>query len=114
MDQFTEVWAVPPSSIVLRVRDVRVPQGTIIGPPAITSPVQITDVMGLSNVLPMRLTKGLGFAIGRAAVINQAGQIDAASGSLGDCVRVDGSSVVRRRRGHRRGRASPIRRFPQA
>src|SRR5512142_436196 len=36
--------------------------------------------------------KGVGFGIGRAAVINQAGQIDAASGNLGDCLRVDGSS----------------------
>lgn len=36
--------------------------------------------------------KGVGFGIGRAAVINQAGQIDAAAGNLGDCVRVDGSS----------------------
>ena len=36
--------------------------------------------------------KGVGFGIGRAAVINQAGQLDAASGNLGDCVRVDGSS----------------------
>src|SRR5262249_54819448 len=29
---------------------------------------------------------------GRSSVINQAGQIDAASGNLSDCVRVDGSS----------------------
>jgi hypothetical protein len=36
--------------------------------------------------------KGVGFGIGRAAVINQAGQIDAATGNLDDCVRVDGSS----------------------
>jgi len=36
--------------------------------------------------------KGIGFAIGRAAVINQAGQIDGAVGNLGDCVHVDGSS----------------------
>jgi hypothetical protein len=36
--------------------------------------------------------KGVGFGVGRAAVINQAGQIDAAAGNLGDCVRVDGSS----------------------
>jgi hypothetical protein len=36
--------------------------------------------------------KGVGFAPGRAAVINQAGQIDGATGNLGDCVLVDGSS----------------------
>jgi hypothetical protein len=49
-------------------------------------------VVGLSNELTVRPTKGVGFGIGRAAVINQAGQIDAASGNLSDCVRVDGSS----------------------
>jgi hypothetical protein len=48
--------------------------------------------VGLSNELAVRPMKGVGFGIGRAAVINQAGQIDAASGNLGDCVRVDGSS----------------------
>jgi hypothetical protein len=92
IDQFTEIWAVPPSTIVLRVRDVRVSTGTIIGPPPLTTPVQIGDVVGLSNELNARPTKGAGFGIGRAAVINQAGQIDAALGNLSDCVRVDGSS----------------------
>src|SRR5512147_2189311 len=33
IDQFTEVWAVPPSALPLRVRDVRVSSGTVIGPP---------------------------------------------------------------------------------
>jgi len=92
IDQFTENWAVPPSTIVIRVRDVRVAGGTVIGPPAITTPVEIGDITGLSNELAVRPMKGVGFGIGRAAVINQAGQIDAASGNLGDCVRVDGSS----------------------
>jgi len=77
---------------VIRVRDVRVSAGTIIGPPAVTTPTQISDVTGLTNELAVRPMKGVGFGIGRAAVINQAGQIDAASGNLGDCVRVDGSS----------------------
>jgi len=35
---------------------------------------------------------GAGFALGRTAVINTAGQIDAAAGNLSDCMRVDGSS----------------------
>ena len=48
--------------------------------------------MGLTNALGVRPAEGVGFAIGRAAIINQAGQIDGASGSLADCVRVDGSS----------------------
>ncbi len=92
INQFSEVWAVPPSALPLRVRDVRVSSGTVVGPPPVTSPVQISDVVGLTNELSVRPMKGIGFGIGRAAIINQAGQIDAASGSLGDCVRVDGSS----------------------
>jgi len=92
IDQFTEIWAVPPSTIPLRVRDVRVSSGTVVGPPPVISPVQISDVTGLVNELSVRPMKGVGFGIGRAAVINQAGQVDAASGNLGDCVRVDGSS----------------------
>ena len=92
VNQFTEIWAVPPSTIALRVRDVRVSSGTVVGPPPVTTPVQIADVIGLSNELAVRPMKGVGFGIGRAAVINSAGQIDAASGSLGDCVKVDGSS----------------------
>lgn len=90
--QFTETWAVPPSALRLRVRDVRISSGTIIGPPPVITPVQIGDVVGLSNALAARPTQGAGFGIGRTAVINQAGQIDAAAGRLGDCVRVDGSS----------------------
>ena len=92
INQFTEVWAVPPSAVPLRVRDVRVSTGTVVGPPPVTSPVQISDVVGLTNELSIRPQKGIGFGIGRVAVINSAGQIDAASGNLSDCVRVDGSS----------------------
>src|SRR5690349_333705 len=89
INQFTEVWAVPPSAVPLRVRDVRVSTGTIVGPPPVTSPVQLSDVVGLINELSVRPQKGIGFGIGRTAVINSAGQIDAASGNLSDCVRVD-------------------------
>lgn len=92
INQFTEIWAVPPSTLSLRVRDVRIATGTVIGPPPVITPVQIGDVVGLSNELAVRPMKGVGFGVGRAAVINQAGQIDAATGNLGDCVRVDGSS----------------------
>jgi hypothetical protein len=92
IDQFTELWAVPPSTLILRVRDVRISGGTVIGPPPILTPVQISDVTGLPNELSVRPMKGVGFGIGRAVVINQAGQLDAATGNLGDCVRVDGSS----------------------
>jgi hypothetical protein len=93
VNQFTEVWAVPPSGPKLRVRDVRLSSGTVIGPPPLSSsPIQIGDVTGLTNALAVRATEGVGFGIGRAAVINQAGQIEAAAGNLGDCVHVDGTS----------------------
>jgi hypothetical protein len=93
VNQFTEVWAVPPSGPKLRVRDVRLSSGTVIGPPPLSSsPIQIGDVTGLTNALAVRPTEGVGFGIGRAAVINQAGQIEAAAGNLGDCMHVDGTS----------------------
>ena len=33
---FTETWAVPPSDVPLRVRDVRIATGTVVGPPPVT------------------------------------------------------------------------------
>src|SRR5271166_2898593 len=92
VNQFTEIWAVPPSDVVLRVRDIRISSGTVVGPPPLITPVQISDVVGLQNELAIRPMKGVGFAIGRTAIINQAGQIDGAAGNLSDCVSVDGSS----------------------
>ncbi len=92
INQFTETWAVPPSAVALRVRDVRIAAGTVVGPEPVISPVQISDVVGLQNELEVRPMRGVGFGLGRAAVINSSGQIDGASGALTDCVRVDGSS----------------------
>jgi hypothetical protein len=92
INQFTEVWAVPLSNVPLRVRDVRVSTGSIVGPLPVTSPVQIGDVVGLQNELALRPLEGVGFTVGRAAIINSSGQIDGAAGSPSDCVRVDGSS----------------------
>jgi len=92
IDQFTEIWAVPPNTISMRVRDVRISSGVVVGPPPVTTPVQISDVVGLQNELAVRPMEGVGFSPGRSAVINSAGQIDGAAGNLSDCVRVDGSS----------------------
>jgi len=92
--QFTETWAVTPSSSPLRVRDVRVSSGTTIGGnPVSGGQLQISDVTGLTNELLARPMRGIGFAPARAAVINASGQIDAAQGNLSDCVLVDGSSA---------------------
>jgi len=92
VNQFTEVWAVPPSTVPMRVNAIRVFAGTVVGPLPVTSPVQIGDVTGLENELALRPLEGIGFEVGRTAVINASGQIDAAAGNLSDCVRVDGSS----------------------
>jgi len=90
---YAEVWAVPPSAISLRVRDVRLAPGAVVtpGPPASTT-VQISDVVGLQNALSLRPTMGTGFAASRAAVVNAIGSVDGAIGTLTDCLHVDGSS----------------------
>ena len=91
--QFSETWVVPPSSVVLRVRDVRLAPGAVAtpGPPSQTT-VQMTDVVGLQSALSLRLAMGTGFATSRTAVINSIGGVDGAVGSLSDCVHVDGTS----------------------
>lgn len=90
---FTETWAVPPSTVSLKVRDVRVTSGTVVGnPPVFGQLSQISDVEGLENELLLRPMRGFNFGLGRAAMINSTGQIDAVQGNLSDCVRVDGSA----------------------
>jgi hypothetical protein len=91
---FTELWAVPPSATPLKVRDVRVSVGTVVGnPPVFGQLSQISDIQGLENELLLRPMRGFAFGPSRAAVINSTGQIDAAQGNLSDCVRVDGSAA---------------------
>ncbi len=92
VNQFTQVWAVPPSTTILHLRDVLVSQGAVVGPAPETAPVTIADVVGLSNALSLTAQKGVGFALGRTAIIDDSGLIDGASGNLSDCVHVDGSS----------------------
>lgn len=91
--QFAEVWAVPLSSAPLRVRDVRVSSGSVVGtPPPVLTQILIGDVSGLSNELALRPLRGTGYAPSRAAVINSSGQVDGAAGGSSDCIHVDGSS----------------------
>jgi hypothetical protein len=91
VNQFTQVWAVPPSTVPLNVRAITVSPGTVVGPTTST-PISISDVTGLENELTIRPQQGVDFAPGRAAIINSSGQIDGASGNLTNCVYVDGSS----------------------
>jgi hypothetical protein len=92
VNQFTQVWAVPPSSVPLRVSAVQVSTGTVVGPAPATSPITISDVVGLTNALALAAQIGVGFELGRTAIINDQGQIDGASGNLSDCMHVDGTS----------------------
>lgn len=89
----SESWAVAPSTVPLRVRDVRVPAGSVSGSaPASVTLISIADVTGLQNALNVRAPVGTGFTISRSAVIDATGAIDGAAGNLGDCLHVDGTS----------------------
>ncbi len=93
-NQYTEVWAVPPSTSPLRIQMVRVSttQITNLPPGASTGSLNISDVTGLAAELNVRPTMGPSYVPLRAAVIDMNGLIDGASGNLSDCVHVDGSS----------------------
>ncbi|MBI5283377.1 MAG: hypothetical protein HY858_16970 [Candidatus Solibacter usitatus] len=90
--QFTELWAVPPSAIPVAVKDIRIPSppGSNVTPPP--SVVLMADVSGLVEALADRPTKSIGFAPGRAAIIDAMGEMAAVSGAPSDCVRVDGTA----------------------
>ncbi len=92
-DQFSESWAVPPSTKPLRVRDVLMSQAAasaalVTG----AAPIPESSVIGLTADLAARPVEGPAFSPGRVALINAAGALDAVSGSVSDCVHVDGSS----------------------
>jgi hypothetical protein len=88
--QYSEKWAVPPSSTPLTVRQVRIEGSTSSGGAAPV--VQMTDVIGLTEALAARPVKGAGYTAGRAAVIDAQSNITAAPGSPTDCVRADGTT----------------------
>lgn len=98
--QFTESWSVPSSNTPLRIKDVRIAAdststggtgGGVVQPPSQT-PISESSVTGLLTDLSIRPVRGSAYTTGRAAVINDNGALDAATGSLSDCVRVDGSA----------------------
>jgi hypothetical protein len=92
--EFTETWAVPPSTIPLRVRDVLVPNGTVSGSgPPVTTIINISDVTGLQAALNLYALIGTTFAPSRTAIIDSTGAIDGATGTLSDCMHVDGTSA---------------------
>jgi hypothetical protein len=99
--QFTESWSVPSSTTTLRIKDVRVAtaststggtsSGGVVQPPSQT-PINESSVVGLLTDLSVRPVRGANYTTGRAAVVNDGGALDSATGNLSDCVRVDGSS----------------------
>jgi hypothetical protein len=95
-DQFTETWAVPPSTTPLRVQAVMLSQGAGGAPPAplITgnSPIPESGVIGLLADLAARPLSGAAYAPAHAAMIDSTGVLEAVSGNVTDCVHVDGSS----------------------
>jgi len=89
--QFEETWVVGSSTTPLRVRDVRASVSSPIQPPS-QSPIQQSDIVGLTADLALRPVKGPGYSAGRAAAINPAGALEAVVGNPADCVLVDGTS----------------------
>ncbi|HLY20078.1 MAG TPA: hypothetical protein VKR61_22780 [Bryobacteraceae bacterium] len=91
-DQFTETWAVPPSTKPLRIQAVMMspaaPSSLIGG----SSPIPESGVIGLLADLAARPVEGAAWATGRVAFIDSSGALDAISGNVSDCVHVDGSS----------------------
>lgn len=94
--QFNEYWSVPPSSAVLKLKDVRTANplaGNLLPPPGgITAPVAVADVTGLREELDARTVKATGYVANRVAMVNGNGELESVVGSAPDCVRVDGSS----------------------
>ena len=92
--QFQETWVVPASTVPLKLKDVRatlVPGGSTT-PPGEATQVLESDVTGLVADLAARPVKAAGYAPSRAVYIDPTGALDAVTGSLTDCVRVDGSA----------------------
>ncbi|HTX39985.1 MAG TPA: hypothetical protein VME43_33430 [Bryobacteraceae bacterium] len=97
--QFQELWAVPPSTTPLYVRDVRIGISTTSGSGSgssgtgtETTPIAESGVTGLVSDLAARPMKGPAFAPGAVAVVDASGLLDSVSGNAGDCVHVDGST----------------------
>lgn len=91
-NQFTQTWAVPPSTRPLRVQDVLTsPSPSSSSLITGSQPIPESNVIGLLADLAARPVAGPSYAAG-AAYIDSSGFLEAVSGSVSDCVHVDGSS----------------------
>jgi hypothetical protein len=91
--QFSERWAVPPSANPINLSTVRaatsqVNGGVTLAPAALS----IGDIPNLTEELAARPVRGLGYASNRALRSGAGGVLEAITGNLTDCVRVDGTS----------------------
>jgi hypothetical protein len=91
--QFTEFWAVPPSSGPLRAHAVRIETapGTTQGAPV--GVINIVDVGGLPEALNERPVKGANYSFSRVAMIDANGEMVSVSGPSTHCVRADGTTA---------------------
>ena len=97
LQQFTETWTVPISTVPLRVSQVRTgvtsgSGGSSDSGGGSSGPIAESNVVNLVADLSQRPVKGVGFTTDRVAVIDDTGAIVAVVGSVGDCVLVDGTT----------------------
>lgn len=90
--QFVEYWSVPPSSVPLKLQDVRSPAPLVSPIVAPITAVGISEVLGLRGELDSRISKGAGYLANRIPRVNASGALEAVTGGSGDCIRVDGTS----------------------
>ncbi len=103
--QFTETWTVPSSVTPLAVAQVRVSttSGSLLaggganaggstGGASSSTVITEANVTGLTTDLQQRPVKGPSYANGAVAIIDVNGQLEAAAGTPGSCVMVDGTT----------------------
>ena len=95
-EQFAETWAVPVSTLPLKVAAVRTgtqaPSGGGTGSGGNQTQITESGVIGLQADLAQRPSKGVGFGTNAVAIIDDNGMIETAAGGVGDCVFVDGTT----------------------
>jgi hypothetical protein len=101
LNQFTETWSVPVSTVPLKVAQVRTATqvtsgsgGTGTGTGATGTPTPITEssVVNLVADLAQRPLKGAGFGTNAVAYVDDNGMLETAVGDPGSCVLVDGTT----------------------
>jgi hypothetical protein len=96
-DQFTESWAVPPSTKPLLISEILLGPNTTtavtIPSPLLTGqqPIPESSVIGLPADLAARPLEGPNYGAG-VAIIDATGALEAIAGNVSYCVHVDGSS----------------------